>query len=138
VTTAALVLLAAIMILRPCIPPAPLSLVRAEFGEGVSQLKVVSPMTNLPPRPIPRLAALTAIHAPLGLKEKVRHRWYLDGRLIYSSPFYPVTGGRRQGYRIWTQVSWREEFNRGVLTLDVETRGGQLIGRATLRRAPGI
>ncbi|MBM3789445.1 MAG: DUF2914 domain-containing protein [Acidobacteria bacterium] len=131
-TTATAVLFTLVYFLRPFIPPAPLSLGRAEFGRSVQSLQVLSPLLSLPAPEEGTIAALTAIRAPLGLQERVRHRWYLDGRQIYSSPYYTVTGGRSEGYRVWTRITWREELRGSMLVLDVETAGGQLIGRARL------
>ena len=34
-----------------------------------------------------RVYAVTAIYAPLGLHDRLQHRWYQDGRLVYASPF---------------------------------------------------
>jgi len=131
---AAIVLLAVIFLFRPFLPPAPLSLAGVEFGRSIRALKVVSPIAELPAGGSGDIVALSAIKAPLGLREEVRHRWYLDGKLLYSSPVYSVTGGRQEGYRVWTRVTWRQGLEGSVLVLDVETRSGQLIGRATLKK----
>ena len=130
---AAMVLFLLTFGLRSFIPPAPLLLAKAEFGRSVKELTVIEPLEALPVPGQGKIAALTAIKAPLGLQENVRHRWSLDGRLLYASPYYPLTGGRAEGFRIWTQLTWKESFKGGKLVVDVETRGGQLIGRATLR-----
>lgn len=133
---AAALLFLLIVLFRSFIPPAPLRLARVEFGRSVRNLRVVAPMACLPASFSGRVAVLTSIVAPMGLHEQVRHRWYLDGRLLYASPHYSVTGGRKEGYRIWTQVTWTAGLAGRVLTLDVETRGGQLIGRAALAACP--
>ena len=116
---------------RSFIPPAPLRLVDAEFGRSIKGLAVMAPIDALPAPGSGKIAGLTAIKAPLGLLERVRHAWYLDGKLLYASPYYPVTGGREEGYRIWTQITWKDNFQGATLVLEGETRGGQLIGRAT-------
>ena len=74
---------------------------------------------------------LTSIYAPLGLREQVSHEWYLDGRPVTSSPFYQVTGGRKEGFRLWTGQVFDLSSAQGI-RLDVVTEGGQLIGRASL------
>jgi hypothetical protein len=94
---------------------------------------VVQPLESLPSGP-GKVLALTAVRAPLGLHEEVRHCWYLDGKLLFASAYYPVTGGRIEGYRFWTQITWKGSFRGEELLVDVETRGGQLIGRARLSR----
>ena len=128
---AASILAVMIVFFRGFIPPAPLILVKTEFGSAIEALSVKAPLTTLPQSP-GRIIGLTSIRAPLGLQEDVRHVWYLNGRRLYASPLYSVTGGRDAGYRIWTQVS--SAGSGSDLVLDVETRGGQLIGRARLSR----
>jgi hypothetical protein len=129
---AALGLFLIIEFFRPFIPPAPLSLASAQFGASVRSLRIVSPIHSLPAGP-GRIAALTAIKAPLGLEEKVRHLWYLDDKVIFASKYYSVTGGRKEGYLLWTQITWKPGSGGRVLTVDVETQSGQLIGRAQLK-----
>jgi len=130
---AALGLFLIIEFFRPLIPPAPLSLGSAQFGRSVRSLRIVSPLHSLPTGP-GKIAVLTAIKAPMGLQESVRHVWYLDDRAIFASDLHPVTGGRKEGYRLWTQITWRPGFAGRVLKVDVETQGGQLIGRAQLKQ----
>ena len=130
---AAIVLFGSVYFLRPFIPPAPLSLGVTEFGNAVEDLRIVSPLTALPATP-GRIAALTHIKAPLGLRENVRHRWTLDGREISTSRYHSVEGGRGLGFRLWTQVSWKANPAARALVVGVETEGGQLIGRARLTR----
>jgi hypothetical protein len=134
VAMAALALAGLIFFLRQFIPPAPLSIGRAEFGSSIRALSISGPLETLPAPGTGKIVALTAIKAPLGLHEKVRHTWYLDGRVLYSSPYYQVTGGREEGYRIWTHITWKDSMTGRSLVLDVQTRGGQLIGRARLEK----
>ncbi len=130
---AAAVLLAMITILTPYIPPAPLTLASAQFGKAIRSLQVVNPMISLPANPGWVFVA-TAIRAPLGLEEKVRHRWYVDGKLLWTSRDYSFSGGNKDGYRIWTDFYVSENLRGRTLTVDVETGNGQLIGRARLTR----
>lgn len=117
----------------PLIPPAPLRLTSAEFGRSIKGLVIVQPLEPLPSGP-GKVLALTAIRAPLGLHEQIRHCWYLDGKLLFASAYHTVTGGREEGYRFWTQITWKDAFKGKELLVDVETRGGQLIGRTRLPR----
>jgi hypothetical protein len=116
----------------PFIPPAPLCLASAEFGTAIRSLQIDNKMVTIPASP-GKIAALTAIKAPLGLEERVRHCWYLDGKVVFVSNYHTVTGGRKEGYRLWSQINWRGGLQGRVLTLDIETQGGQLIGRAKLK-----
>jgi hypothetical protein len=119
---------------RPIVPPAPLRLVSVEFGRGVARHPplAVGRLDALPPAEPVRVYAVSAIYAPLGLRDRVRHRWFAAGRELYTSPPYTVTGGRETGYRLWTYVTVRGLAPGSWLRLDVETEAGQLIGRAWL------
>ncbi|HXV47459.1 MAG TPA: DUF5924 family protein [Candidatus Binatia bacterium] len=121
------------------IPPAPLRVVSAQFGSEFQQesMRVAPELTVLEPGGTKQLYGLTAIKAPLGLSERVQHRWYKNGKLFWASPYYEVTGGRDQGFRLWTRVTMDSIEPGMTVRIDVETEGGQLIGRAgieTLRR----
>jgi hypothetical protein len=118
---------------RAYIPPAPLRLLSADFGTGFDRnsLTVTGPTSNVQPASSVRIVGLTSIYAPLGLREQVSHQWYLDGRLALGSPFYQVTGGRKEGFRLWTGQVFDLTSHRAI-RLDVVTEGGQLIGRASL------
>ena len=120
---------------RSLIPPVPLRLAKVEFGSGFQEesLEVEPALIRLDPGGPLRLYALTAIRAPLGLKERVQHRWYQDGKLIWVSPFYNMTGGREEGFRLWTAYTLNRISAGTELRLDLETEGGQLIGRTGLK-----
>jgi hypothetical protein len=120
---------------RGFIPPAPLRLATAEFGTAFQQetLSLDSKLTEVAAGPSAHLYGLTAIKAPLGLEERVQHRWYQNGQLIWASPYYNVTGGREEGFRLWTACTFQKITPATELRLDVETEGGQLIGRAVLK-----
>jgi hypothetical protein len=122
---------------RPFIPPAPLRLARAEFGTDFEResLQVMSPLTALKSTTPLGLYALTAIKAPLGLREKLQHRWYENGKLVCASPFYNVEGGRQEGFRLWTNCVFTNVPRHAEVRLELETEGGQLVGRAKLKSA---
>ncbi len=122
---------------RPLIPPAPLRLASVEFGDDFDKvsLRIRSPLAELPPAQPLRLYGVTSIKAPLGLTERVRHRWYENGKLIFASSFYNVVGGREEGFRLWTSFSFNSIAPGTKLRLDLETEGGQLIGSAGLKTA---
>jgi hypothetical protein len=134
---AAFVLLAAVEWARPIIPPAPLSLVAGQFGSDYqAESKSVEPvLTEVPPGQARRLHVITRIKAPLGLKETVQHRWHKNGRLVWASPFIQVTGGREQGFRLWTNYLFDVMEAGAVVRVDAVTEGGQLIGRASINAA---
>ena len=135
----AFLLVALVELGRSFIPPAPLRLANAEFGGGFQQesMQVEPAVSRLDPGNSLRLYGLTAIKAPLGLEEKVRHLWYESGTLICASPFYNMIGGREEGFRLWTACTLDRISPSTELRLDLETEGGQLIGRAGLKTAGG-
>jgi Family of unknown function (DUF5924) len=130
----ALLLLVLVEFGRPYIPPAPLRVVAAQFGGDYQpETKSVEPvLTEAEPGRERRLHVITPIKAPLGLKETVQHRWHKNGKLVWASPFIQVTGGREQGFRLWTNFQFDVIEPGAVLRVDAITEGGQLIGRAWL------
>jgi hypothetical protein len=66
---AAIVLVLLVSLGRPLIPPAPLRVLKTDFGEGINRraLQVTTPVGALPADWTGRLYAVTAIYAPLGL-----------------------------------------------------------------------
>lgn len=134
---AAIALIVLVGLGRPLIPPAPLKVLRTDFGLGIDRraLLLTSRTDSLPLRWSGRLYAITAIYAPLGLSDRIAHRWYQDGRLIYESGSYSLTGGRAEGFRLWTSAVVKDLGSGGRVRLDVETDTGQLVGRAEIRAA---
>ena len=120
---------------RSLIPPAPLRLMSSGFGLGIDQenRELIDPLLRLPSGGPFKIHALTAIRAPLGLKERVGHCWYLNGKLVYASPFIKISGGRATGFRLWTFRTLNNIAPGSTLRVDVLTEAGQLIGRAWLR-----
>lgn len=135
VAAVAIALIVLVEFSRAYVPPAPLRLVWSEFGSGFDKaaMRVANPLESLESGGPARLWSLTAIRAPLGLREKVRHRWYLDDKLIFSSAAFAITGGREDGFRLWTVCAIEKLAAGSTLHVDAETEGGQLIGRAQIR-----
>ena len=133
----ALLLLVLVEFGRPYIPPAPLRVVAAQFGGDYQpETKSVEPvLTEAEPGRERRLHVITPIKAPLGLKETVQHRWHKNGKLVWASPFIQVTGGREQGFRLWTNYHFDVIEPGAVVRVDAVTEGGQLIGRAWINAA---
>jgi hypothetical protein len=122
---------------RPLVPPAPLRMTSSAFGTGLNRraMQVTGPLTTIPDGWQGRVYAVTAVRAPLGLEDRVELRWYRDAALISVSAPYAVSGGRREGYRLWSSVDFATAAGARVLRLDVVTSGGQLVGRTELRAA---
>jgi hypothetical protein len=123
---------------RPFIPPAPLRLVSGGFGQGVSARAptLLAPLDALPAETPQRVFALTAVFAPLGLNDRVRHRWTVDGATVYASRYYEFSGGRPEGYRLWTYATLPALPAGARVVVSVETEGGQLIGQVSASAAP--
>jgi len=119
---------------RPFIPPAPLALGATTFGTRVDagSLRVSSPLEAWPAGAGGRLAVVTAIRAPAGLHDRVRMVWRVDDAEFQRSRSIDVAGGRSAGYRVWSAVAVPATRAGQQVTLDLETDGGQLIGRASL------
>ncbi|MGE5359730.1 MAG: DUF5924 family protein [Bacteroidales bacterium] len=132
------VLFATVEFARPLIPPAPLRIVSATFGYDVDRptMNISNPVVRVDPGFSGRLYALTAVYAPNGLKDRVGHRWYVNGELVWASPFHELVGGRAEGFRLWTGLSLKQ-VPEGRVRVDVETEGGQLIGRCQVAVAAG-
>jgi len=124
---------------RPLVPPAPLRLVERGFGLELDpqEKRLGGTLRELAGGGPQKIYALTAILAPLGLKDRVCHRWYLDGRQVYSSPLIRLSGGRQSGFRLWTFHTLTGIRAGSVLRVDVLTEAGQLIGRARIRARGG-
>ena len=133
----AALILAAGEFARPLVPPAPLRLGATEFGAEIDReaMRVTGPMTALPRDGKGRVYAVTAVRAPLGLSDRVELRWFRNStRLSVSGP-YALSGGRREGYRLWSAVDLGRASGAGELRLEVLTEGGQLVGAARLGQA---
>jgi len=122
---------------RPFIPPAPLRMEQTRFGRGVApkSLELVHPLEILPANG-GKIYAQSVVLAPQGFQVKVRHTWYLDGRKIYTSPLFEVTGIGGRGYRFWTYYTLKSVKENSVLMIDLETGEGQLVGRSRLGTIP--
>ena len=122
---------------RPLIPPAPLRLVNPAFGLTVNrrEANVSNTVDHLDSGWTGTLYAVTPVYAPMGLEDRIAHRWYIDGRLAWASKFYQVQGGRAEGYRLWTGLPL-DGSSAGTIRVDVVTEAGQLVGRCRLAIEP--
>jgi hypothetical protein len=135
ILSAALLLAAVAEIGLPLIPPAPLRLKDSGFSLSVDPQgkQLGARLAGLPSGGTFKIYALTAIQAPLGLKDRVGHRWFLNNQLVYESPFFKISGGRKTGFRLWTFRTLENIPPGCILRVDVLTEAGQLIGRTRIR-----
>jgi Family of unknown function (DUF5924) len=133
------VLLFALVITRGqrLVPPVPMRLSSAAFGDDVERetLQMRAQFDRVPAGWTGTLDAVTAINAPMGLTESVRHRWQIDGITVRTTSAHQVNGGRREGFRLWTALPLARAPAGARISVDVETDAGQLIGRATIHVA---
>jgi hypothetical protein len=136
----AVVAMTAVWFGRAAVPPAPLFVARATAARSVTMLEPVEPIES----PIPAgtvaqwggIAAYTAVYAPAGLRERVEHVWWKDGRRIGRVPLSPVRGGRKEGFRTYSRKADLTPPYEGRYRVDVVTGSGQLVGRLRFTVVP--
>src|SRR4030095_5522003 len=102
---AAFVAISLIWFARGLVPPAPLFLARAVVARDVADLEPVDPadhhvLSSSTVREWGQLAAYTAVYAPAGVRQVIRHVWLRDRVMLADVPLpTPVQGGRLQGFR---------------------------------------
>jgi Protein of unknown function (DUF2914) len=124
---------------RAWIPPAPLFMARAAIMWDVLDLNAIEalpPVISAEQVKQRGLVAYTAIYAPAGLRQRVKHVWTHQGHVIEEVGLSPVLGGRREGYRTYSRKTSFPAEPEGRWSVDVVTASGQLIGRLRFRVVP--
>ncbi len=132
---AALCLAAAVYFgLAAFVPPAPLRLVQGALARDMARAerRPIEPAERFD-RPLEKLVCFTAIHAPLGLRERFHHVWSHrpnDPTVTPRPPtriaLPPVEGKKAGAWRTWSFLAFPEA---GRWRCDVETETGQVLGR---------
>lgn len=119
---AAVVMIGVVVVGAPLIPPAPLRLEARAMGTHVDKRlpKGVSDRFSSPAA----IICHTAIAAPLGLKDVLRHVWTRDGQHV-QDVVLEVSGGASTGFRTWSRVT---KPKPGHYRCRVETLRGQVVG----------
>jgi hypothetical protein len=124
-------------VMRPAIPPAPVSLVRPTLARAVADLEPVDPVARITVdelRVWGGLIAFTPVAAPAALRQPIEHRWCHEGRVVSTMRLAtPVQGGRPGGFRTYSRKTDFPHDAHGRWTVDVVTASGQLIGRLRFR-----
>ncbi len=124
---------------RAWIPPTPLFLAHAALAWNEGAVESLEPkpeaiaVADLRRR---GLVAYTAIYAPAGLRQPVRHVWRRDGHVVNVVDLAPVYGGRREGFRTFSRKTGFPADPIGRWSVDVVTSAGQLVGRLGFRVVP--
>jgi hypothetical protein len=140
--TAAGVAIFLIWFARSLVPPAPLFLARAVVARNVADLEPVDPVEDLVLASSTvldwgQLAAYTAVYAPAGVRQSIRHVWWRDRTMLAHVPLpTPVQGGRLQGFRTYSRYTDLKPPVTGHYRVDVLTASGQLIGRLRFTVTP--
>jgi uncharacterized protein DUF5924/DUF2914 family protein len=113
------------------VPPAPLRFVDGAIGTGVEARALVGASETFAELP-EQLVCWTAIAAPRGLHDRLRHVWLQDGA-PRGEAWLAVRGGAgARGFRTW---SFHHDLGPGEWTCIVETEAGQRLGRVRARLA---
>jgi hypothetical protein len=123
---------------RAVLPPVPLFIAARTMAwavEGDSLEPVDGPIDAADLRRR-GLIAYTAVYAPAGLKQSVRHVWRQEGRVVDDVRLSPVHGGRREGFRTYSRKTSFPADPSGRWVVDVLTGSDQLVGRLRFTVVP--
>ena len=127
---------------RGLVPPAPLFLARAVVAREVVDLEPVEAvdggvLSSATVLEWGELAAYTAVYAPAGVRQAIRHVWWRDRRMLADVALpTPVMGGRMQGFRTYSRYTDPKPPVAGHYRVDVLTASDQLIGRLRFTVTP--
>lgn len=117
-----------VMLGAPFLPPAPLALSSGAMATGVRDREPIG-VDDTFPAGASTLWCHTAIRAPLGLRDTLRHVWTRDGAFVQEVKL-TVAGGRETGFRTWSRLS---HVTPGRYRCRVETTLGQIVGEVRAR-----
>ena len=115
---------------RHWIPPASIWLTHVAITDQIDDVSR-SPNKNLKVITTDQLHqgvyAYTAIHAPRGLRERIYHAWYQDGK-EFDRIALDINGGNDDGYRSWSRKKNFPKDAAGHWRIQVETEARQVLG----------
>ncbi len=134
-SAAALLMVAALAIgwvAKAWVPPATLWLTEGVVSHRVdeSRREPGDPLHQVTLDALQRegLSVFTAVHAPLGLHERIHHVWRHNGREVDRITL-DIQGGRDEGYRAWSHKDHFPDDPTGRWVVHVITDNAQMIGR---------
>lgn len=118
------------IVVRPWIPPASIWLTQVAITDHIDDANR-SPNNKLKIITAEQLHkgvyAYTAIHAPRGLRERIYHVWYKDGK-EFDKIALDISGGNDNGYRSWSHKMNFPKEAAGNWQIRVVTEGKQVLG----------
>lgn len=118
------------ILVRPWIPPASIWLTQVAITDHIDDTSR-SPNNKLKVITSEQLHqgvyAYTAIHAPRGLRERIYHAWYKDGK-EFDKIALDISGGNDSGYRSWSHKKNFPQQATGQWQIRVVTEGKQVLG----------
>ncbi|MGH7308779.1 MAG: DUF5924 family protein [Candidatus Rokuibacteriota bacterium] len=117
---------------RAALPPVPLFIAQKTMAWAVTGADALEPVAGTIRADDLRqrgLIAYTAIYAPAGLQQSVRHVWRREGQIVDDVRLSPVRGGRREGFRTYSRKTAFPADPSGSWVVDVITGSEQLLGR---------
>lgn len=124
---------------RVVLPPVPLFIAQKTMAWNVAGAATLEPVSGTLRADEVRqrgLIAYTAIYAPAGLKQSIRHVWRRDGQIVDDVRLSPVHGGRREGFRTFSRKTSFPADPSGRWVVDVVTGSDQLLGRLRFNVVP--
>jgi hypothetical protein len=125
----ALGLASALPLARRVIPAAPLRLVQAAIGTEVRDWTLLDPTRRFIGVPA-KLACLSLVWAPRGVRDALVHVWIKDGVEMDRIPL-AIRGGGAWGFSTWSIKHNLGASPTGRWTCSVETTSGQVLGEET-------
>lgn len=118
------------ILVRPWIPPASIWLTQVAITDHIDdasrspnqKLKIISAK-----QVHQGVYAYTAIHAPRGLRERIYHVWYYNGKKMDKIAL-DISGGNDSGYRSWSHKMNFPQQAVGQWQIQVVTEGKQVLG----------
>jgi uncharacterized membrane protein YfcA len=121
-----------LVVLAPWLPPVPVDGRSAAMGTAIRQRELVGAAARFEPG-VEKLVARFAVAAPPGYEQPIRFAWYHDGQPVGEPLPARIVGGRQGGFRTWSR---HREPAAGTWRVDLETDGGQLVGRVEVLVGP--
>jgi len=126
-TAGVIAVIAGVWFGRSIIPPAPLMLKQSSACREIVNYRPEGPFVAAELPPGGKIFFFTSIFAPRGLNEGIIHSWHHNGSGLLDIDINEIQGGKKRGFATWSYHHFLE--GTGTYTVEVWTRGGQLLGK---------